>query len=133
MTDETWLETWKLKALATSVSSELQRQFGKEEFYSLVQVHAACDQRRVADSLRPMAVAMFVAPEESGTALRDYGISDPAAEMRKMLARKLSYSDSSAGATDSSFSFHDFSPSHHGFGDSFSGDSGCDGGGGGGD
>jgi hypothetical protein len=131
MTDETWLETWKLKALATSVSSELQRQFGRNEFYSLPQVHAACDRRNVPDSLRACAVAMFVAPEESGDALRDYGISDPADEMRRMLAQKISASDTSSGATDSSFSFHDLSPSHHGFGDSISGDPGCDGGGGG--
>ena len=83
-----WLETWRLKAIATSVSDELQQKFGMGQFYSLDQVVAACEARNVVEHSRACAFGMFVKPEEIENILPDYGIYDPAEEWRRILARE---------------------------------------------
>ena len=135
LSDNTFFETWRLKAIASSVSAELQIQFGKQEFYSHDEVVKACDSRNVIGDSRACALAMFANSEEAQDSLKEYNISDPVAEMRRIMASKLFFSDAtSSECGPNNFSFHDIdmSPS---FGGSHSGSSteggGFDGGSGG--
>ncbi len=128
---EDWFETWRLRAIASSVSAELKARFDLNEFYSPEQVLAACDARNVTGYSRVCALAMFVQPGQLHDILQDYGISDHAEEVRKMIARKISYSATS-GVDCSAFSFHhiDLGTSHDfGSSSSISGDFGSDSGG----
>ena len=65
---EDWFDTWRLRAVAASVSAELQQRFGTNEFYSPEEVLTACDTRNVFGHSRGCALAMFV---ESGKLARD--------------------------------------------------------------
>ena len=128
-----WLETWRLKIIATSVGAELRTQCGANEFYSVVDVQAACDARNVVGPSRACALAMFVEPANLGDTLKEYGISDPAGDFRKMMAQNISCSDSSdLGASTIDFHHMDVGYSHghdsFSFGD-YGGDSGGDSGG----
>lgn len=135
--DEDWLDSWRLKIIATSVSDELKSRFGWEEFYSPEAVEEACDARGVYDNSRACALAMFVAPAVAHDLLGKYGISDPVEELRRVMASKLMYSDTgSAEIYCTPFFFHEIGSPYLG-GDhhagSFGGDAGGDCGGGGGD
>jgi len=118
--DQSWLDGWRLKAIATSVAAELQLQFGPENYYTPEQVTVACEARQVA-------------PESRVYALAKYEISDPAETLRKMMAAKISPSmgPEEAYSTRGNY-FTDLASggcsSGHEGGSGFGG--GCDGGGG---
>ena len=59
------------------------------EFYSPEQVLLACDARQVFGHSRGCALAMFAEPGNLHDMLMDYGISDPAEDMRRMMAKKF--------------------------------------------
>jgi len=123
-----WLEAWRLRIIATSISNELKERFGLQPLYSPDEVITACEARHVVGYARGCALAMFAEPEAIVHLLAEFHISDPAAEFRKILSRQLSYSDTSTISTPSTFSFHqvDSSPHHVFFGSH--GDGGASGG-----
>jgi hypothetical protein len=126
-TSDDWLNIWRLKAIASSVSAELRQKFGIHQFYSQEQVLTACDARKVIGNSRAYALGMFANPESIHTILQDYGISEPADEWRRILARKLCYSDTMS-IDCSTFDFHHIDSGGHSF-DGFSasfGDAGAD-------
>lgn len=135
--DNGWLDSWRLKAIAASVSAELTARFGLHEFYSQYEVEEACDARHVHENSRACALAMFVAPAVAHDLLGKYGISDPVEELRRVMASKLMFSDTAGTDTyNAPFFFHEVGGhylgcDHHG--GAFGGDSGGDSGGGGGD
>jgi hypothetical protein len=128
--DQNWLETWRLKAIATSVGEELQRRNGPAPFYPVDEVQAACDARNVTGHSRGCALAMFVEAGSLGHLLQDLGISDPAEELRKMMAQKLSGWDLDIDCSTFDFNYIDAGPSHDSGGSPSHGDGGSGGDGG---
>ena len=125
---EEWVESWRLKAIAASVSAELRLRYGLKEFYPPEEVESACGARGVEGSSEAIALAMFVDPHESQEILTVYGISDPVEELRRIMASKLFYADIgvSAESVPAPICFHDAGHGHSSW--SFDVGSGGDGG-----
>ncbi|HEY5812697.1 MAG TPA: hypothetical protein VIT23_08585 [Terrimicrobiaceae bacterium] len=125
---EEWIELWRLKAIASSLSAELQLRYGLKEFYPPEEVESACCARNAEGSSMAIVLAMFVDPHESQGILKAYGISDPVEELRRIMASKLFYADIgvSAESETAPFCFHDAGYGHSSW--SFEGGSGGDGG-----
>lgn len=129
---------WRYQILARSVSLELQRRHGRQEYYLPEQVDEACKACGVSEADEVYAVAMFVAPSASDGILQKLRSSKTTKEIRKFLATQMIGGPS--GSVDFDYNgFHDAgTPSSEGFGGSGSGgldggDSGGSGGDGGGD
>ena len=71
---EEWVEPWRLKAIAASVSAELRLRYGLKQFYPPEEVESACGARGVEGSSKAIALAMFVDLHESQEILKAYGI-----------------------------------------------------------
>jgi hypothetical protein len=83
------IDTWRIRALAKSVSKVLREEFDTKEFYTAEEVVAACDECRVPDDLVQYAVAMFVEPAQVQTTLEKFGSSRTSLELRKALAAQI--------------------------------------------
>ena len=133
-------DSFRIQALAKTVSGILRQRFGTKQFYTADEVEAACNQCHVPASVREYAVAMFVEPEETHGFLQKLGSSKTAIELRRFLAGQIFFyylPDVSYGSTTNDF--HDAGDSHgHGSGgfdgsgsEHGGGHGGCDGGHGG--
>jgi len=82
-------DTFRIQALAKTVSGVLRQRFGTKQFYTADEVEAACDQSHVPASVREYAVAMFVEPEQTQAFLQKLGSSKTAIELRKFPAAQI--------------------------------------------
>ena len=91
MTDPTdgELDTWRIRALAKSVSAVLRERFDSKQFYTAEEVEAACNECGAPEDVRQYAVAMFVEPEQAQGVLEKLGSSRTALELRKFLATQI--------------------------------------------
>jgi hypothetical protein len=87
--NEPTADTFRLQALAKTVSDILRQRFGNKEFYTADEVEVACNQCDVPASSREYAVAMFVEPELTKGFLEKLGSSKTALELRKFLAAQI--------------------------------------------
>jgi uncharacterized membrane protein YgcG len=132
--NDDWLNKWCLQAVKTSIGDELEQRFGWQPFYSLDELEIACREKNVSEESKICAIAMFAEPDQAQDGLLNYGISDPAAELRRIMASKLSFSDT-IGIDSGGNIFHGTSSADSdGFSTGGSSDGGgfSDGGGGGG-
>ena len=111
-------DTFRIQALAKTVSDILRQRFGAKQFYTADEVEEACNQCNVPASVREYAVAMFVEPEQTMGFLQKLGSSKTALELRKFLAAEIFFyylPDVSYGSSVNEF--HEAGDSHgHGAG-----------------
>lgn len=83
------METWRIRALAKSVSDILRERVDTKQFYTAAEVAAACDECRAPNDVRQYAVAMFVEPDQAQGVLEKLGASRTALELRTFLATQI--------------------------------------------
>lgn len=86
------IDTWRIRALAKSVSNILREKFEAKQFYTAEEVEDACNECRAPDDVRQYAVAMFVEPGQAQGFLEKLGASKTSLELRKFLAAQIFFS-----------------------------------------